>query len=173
MNGELDSFDDEPSLTSKAFISFASLLLFPISILNFVALPVGAIWLCVLGYWKLVVLSFLAAFIGGKIIGLITLPSFGLQAVAAKTIEGQTSLLRRFLSMLLLAGSYSYFSFVFGAWGLVLAASLGPFLQMQQYQHCSWLSLLEYGLNRQWQIPPIAAYRKTCAYYAGLQRWSP
>jgi hypothetical protein len=162
MYGRIDLFDDEPSPISKAFMSLASLLLFPISILNFVALPAGAIWLCVLGYWKLVVFAILAAFLAPKIVGLLTIPSFGLQTLAVKTIAEQRSLLRWFFCGLLFVGSYFYFAFVFG-----------QLLRMRQYLHCSWPLLLEYGRSKQWQIPPIGAYRKTCAYYAGLQRWSP
>jgi hypothetical protein len=122
MYGRIDLFDDEPSPISKAFMSLASLLLFPISILNFVALPAGAIWLCVLGYWKLVVFAILAAFLAPKIVGLLTIPSFGLQTLAVKTIAEQRSLLRWFFCGLLFVGSYFYFAFVFGAWGLIIFA---------------------------------------------------
>jgi hypothetical protein len=114
-----DSFYEEPSLLLRIFMGFARLLLFPMSILNFVALPVGAIWLCVLGSWKLVILAFLSSFLSPKIIGLVTLPSAGLQVAAAKTIQGQRSFLRWFLCGLLLTGSYYYFALVFGAWGLI------------------------------------------------------
>lgn len=86
MYNSTDSFDEEPSPLARIFVGFASLLLLPISILNFVALPVGAVWLCVLGHWKLVVLSVLAAFICPKVIGLVTLPSHALQVAAAKLI---------------------------------------------------------------------------------------
>ena len=119
MYGSADYFYDEPSLLSRILMSVASLLLLPISILNFVALPVGAIWLCILGYWKLVVIVIIASFFSPKIIGLVTLPSAGLQVVAAKVIERERSFLRWLLCGLLLSGSYYYFAIIFGAWSLI------------------------------------------------------
>jgi hypothetical protein len=117
MYGSTDSFDEDPRILARIFVGFASLLFLPISILNFVALPVGAIWLLVLGYWKLVVFSLIAAFICPKVIGLATLPSHGLQVAAAKIVGQERSFLSWFACVLLLAASYYYFAFVFGAWG--------------------------------------------------------
>jgi hypothetical protein len=118
MYSSTDSFDEDPTILARVLVGLAGLLLLPISILNFVALPAGAIWLCVLGYWKLVVLSLIAAFICPKIIGLLTLPSHGLQVAAAKMIGQEMSSIRWFACVLLLAGSYYYLAFAFGAWSL-------------------------------------------------------
>jgi hypothetical protein len=113
---------DEPSRATQVLVTLVILLFVPISILNLASLPVGAAWLVILGRWKIVLLGFFAALLGGIIIGLLTHPFFWLQALAAYTVKNGRTLRRQIVSVQLLAVSYICYAVVFAGWGLLVFA---------------------------------------------------
>src|SRR5271157_1529215 len=87
MYEKIDSFDDEPSLVLKLYAACSSLMGVPLIILNWTSLPVGVIWLCISGYWKLAIWGLLAWFFGGKLLGILTIPSSLLNRVAVRVVD--------------------------------------------------------------------------------------
>jgi hypothetical protein len=107
------------SRLTHSLIGLATLLLFPLSIINLCALPVGAIWLLVLGRWKIVLVTLAAAFLSPKVIGLVTHPLFWLQVLAARNVENRPTFLRQILAINLFAVSLLGYAAVLGAWCLL------------------------------------------------------
>jgi hypothetical protein len=101
------------------FAALGTTLLALFSLVNFIALPVGAVWLCIMGHWKLVVLWFFVSMLSPRIIGFVTLPVFGLQAVAAALIVHERSFFRPMFGSMLIFASILIYAIVFGAWSLV------------------------------------------------------
>src|SRR5271167_4791493 len=87
MYGKTDSFDDEPSLLLKLYAACSSLMGVPLIILNWTILPVGVIWLCILGYWELAIWGVLAWFFGDKLLGILTIPSSLLNGIAVRVVQ--------------------------------------------------------------------------------------
>jgi hypothetical protein len=119
MSSSIDLIGEHPSFVVRIIAGLGSSLLALVSLVNFGALPIGATWLCIVGYWKLVLVWFIAALFSPKIMGLITLPLFGIDLLAAKLINERLSFVRPMFGAMLVVCSYISYAIVFGAWNLI------------------------------------------------------